>query len=46
MNLSRLLPSPFHIFTCLGLGFLGLRHLLPNRCMDDAKLVHLDALLG
>jgi hypothetical protein len=32
-SLSHLLPSPCRIFTRLGLGFPGLRRLLPNRCM-------------
>jgi hypothetical protein len=38
--------GPGRIFMCLGLGFPSLRRLLPDRCMDDAELVHLGALLG
>jgi hypothetical protein len=45
-SLSRLLPSPCRVFTCLGLGFPGLRRLLPNRCVGDAELAHLGTLLG
>jgi hypothetical protein len=45
-SLSHLLPSPCRIFTRLGLGFPGLRCLLPNRCMGDAELAHLGTLLG
>jgi hypothetical protein len=29
----------------LGLGLLSLRRLLPDRCMDDVKLVYFGALL-
>jgi hypothetical protein len=46
MSLSRLLLCPCRVFTCLGLGFLGLRRLLPNRSMGDAELAHLGTLLG
>jgi hypothetical protein len=46
MGLGRLLLSLGRIFTRLRLGLLSLRRLLPNRCMDDAKLVHFGALLG
>jgi hypothetical protein len=46
MSLSCLLLSPCHVFTRLGLGFLGLHRLLPNCCMGDAELAHLGTLLG
>jgi hypothetical protein len=41
MSLSHLLPSPCRIVTRLGLGFPGLRRLLPNRCMGTTELATL-----
>jgi hypothetical protein len=46
MGLGRLLPSLGRIFMCLGLGLPSLRRLVPDRCVDDAKLVHFGVLLG
>jgi hypothetical protein len=46
MSLGRLFLSPCRIFTRLGLGFPSLRRLLLDRCMDDAELIYLGALLG
>jgi hypothetical protein len=46
MGLGRLLPGLGRIFTRLGLGLSSLRRLLPDRCMNDTKLVHFGALLG
>jgi hypothetical protein len=45
-SFNRLLPSPCRVFMCLGLGFPGLRRLLPNRYMGDTELIRLSALLG
>jgi hypothetical protein len=46
MGFGSLLLSPCHIFTRRGLGLLGLRLLLLNRRVGDAKLSRLGALLG
>jgi hypothetical protein len=46
MSFSRLFLSPCRVFTRLGLGFPGLRRLLPNRRVGNTKLVRLGALLG
>jgi hypothetical protein len=46
MGLGHLLLGLGRIFTCLGLSLSSLHRLLPDRCMDDAKLIHFDALLG
>jgi hypothetical protein len=46
MGLGRLLPSLGCIFTRLDLGLPSLCGLLPDRRMDDAKLVYFGALLG
>jgi hypothetical protein len=43
---GSLFLSLCRVFTCLGLGLPGLRRLLPNRRVSDAKLGRLDALLG
>jgi hypothetical protein len=46
MGFGSLLLSPCRVFTRRGLGLPGLRRLLLNRRVGDAKLGRLGALLG
>jgi hypothetical protein len=45
-DFGSLLPGPCRVFTCRGLGLPGLRCLLLDRLIGDAKLGRLGAMLG